>query len=63
MNTLFILIRPLRQFVTSVSLFGTVVELKAMDLVALGIIAILLLIHVVTVFTDARDYSKMDPKK
>ena len=62
-NTLFILIRPLRQFVTSVSLFGTVVELKAMDLVALGIIAILLLIHVVTVFTDACDYAKMDPKK
>lgn len=62
-NTLFILIRPLRQFATSIPLFGTIVELKAMDLVALGIIAILLLIHVVTVFTDARDYAKMDPKK
>lgn len=62
-NTIFIFAKGLRTFVTEVSLFGNVIQLKALDLVAIAIIIVLLLIHLVMLFSDLRDYAKMDPKK
>lgn len=62
-NTIFIFAKGLRTFVTEVSLFGNVIQLKALDLVAIAIIIVLLLIHLVMLFSDLSDYAKMDPKK
>ena len=36
--------------------------MKALDFVAVGMIVILAVIYLVTIFTDAAKYSKMDPK-
>ncbi len=36
--------------------------MKALDYVAVGMIVILLIIYLGTIYTDARKYSKIDPK-
>lgn len=61
-NTLFIFIRPLREFSRSFRVFGMDVTLSALDFVAIAFIVILLLIYIVTVVGDARYYQKADPK-
>lgn len=61
-NTLFIFIRPLREFSRSFRVFGMDVTLSALDFVAIAFIVILLLIYIVTVVGDARYYQKVDPK-
>jgi len=62
-NTLFLFIKPLREYSAIFEICGLTLELKALDFVALGIILILSLILLVTMFTDLRDYSRLDPKK
>lgn len=62
-NTLFATIAPLREFATEITIFGSCIELRALDLIAIGMIVVLALIHVSTVFMDARDYARIDPKK
>jgi len=53
----------LREYSAIFEICGLTLELKALDFVALGIILILSLILLVTMFTDLRDYSRLDPKK
>ena len=62
-NTLFVFIRPLREFSRDCSLLGYGFTLSALDIVVLALIAILALIYAVTVIGDARYYSRIDPKK
>ena len=61
-NTLFIFIKPLREFSTNVSLLGFSASLSALDIVAAAISLILAVMFVVTMFNDLRDYAKIDPK-
>ncbi len=62
-NTLFIFIKPLSEFRREYHLFGYDFGMKALDFVAVGMIVILAVMYLVTIFTDAAKYSKMDPKK
>ena len=56
-NTLFI-----SELHRTYSFLGYTFGMKALDFVAVGMIVILAVIYLVTIFTDAAKYSKMDPK-
>ncbi len=60
-NTLFIFIKPLREFVRNVSILGHPAELHALDVVGIVILALLIVIYLVTIISDARGYAKVDP--
>lgn len=60
-NTLFIFIRPLRDFSHSFTLCGHDFTLRALDYIGIGIIIILALMYLTTVCKDIRDYARMDP--
>ena len=60
-NTLFILIRPLRDFSLSFMLGGHAYRLHALDCIGILIIIILALMYLTTVRKDIKDYAEMDP--
>lgn len=60
-NTLFALIRPLREFSHSFTLCGHSFTLGALDYIGALIIIILALMHLTTVRKDIKDYAKLDP--
>ena len=60
-NTLFVLVRPLREFSHSFTLCGYEFILGALDYIGLLIILILSIMHIVTVRNDIKDYAKIDP--
>lgn len=60
-NTLFIFIRPLREFMADITLFGHSISLSAMDIFGIAVLAILTIIYIATVASDARGYAKADP--
>ena len=60
-NTLLILIRPLRDISHSYTIFGHDMTFAALDYVGCAIVLILALIHLITVRNDIRDYAKIDP--
>lgn len=60
-NTLFALIRPLREFSHSFILLGHEFTFGILDYIGVLIILILALIHLDTVRRDIKDYAKMDP--
>lgn len=60
-NTLFVLIRPLREFSHSFILFGRELTFKALDYIGIAIIIILAILHLTTVFNDMKDYAEIDP--
>ena len=60
-NTLFALIRPLREFYHSFTLCGHTFTLGALDYIGILIIVILALMHLTTVRNDIKDYTEMDP--
>ena len=60
-NTIFVLIRPLREFSINLNICGNEIIFKALDLIGIVIIIILSLMHLTTVCKDIRDYAKMDP--
>lgn len=60
-NTLLIYIRPLREFSTIWNIGSCSLTMSGLDIIALGIFALLLIIYVVTVFCDLRDYARRDP--
>lgn len=62
-NSLFALIRPLREFSVTFSVCGRPVELMALDMVGLAIFFILAAMFTVTFIKDLRIYSDLDPKK
>ena len=60
-NTLFVLIRPLREFSHSFMLFGHEMELGALDYIGIVIIIVLIILHLSSVVQDAKDYAEIDP--
>lgn len=62
-NTCFIFIRPLRDFLWTPSAFGTVWAFTVMDIVGLAIALILAVFYIVNLIQDARYYAKVDPRK
>ena len=61
LNTLFILIRPLREFSHSFILFGHDIRLGALDYIGIVIILILCVLHLTDVVKDIKGYAEIDP--
>lgn len=62
LNTILVLLPSLRDFETTVSLFGNEEVMTFLDIAGIIVFAIIMLMYIVTVFNDARAYSKADPK-
>ncbi len=62
-NTLFVLVAPLRGWSVSLTLSHMVIRLGALDIVGLIILVVLVLIYVNNFVHDAEDYAKADPMK
>ena len=60
-NTLFALIRPLREFSHSFTLCGHEFTFGALDYIGVVIVIVLVVIHLITVHNDLKGYAKMDP--
>ena len=60
-NTLFSLVRPLRDFSHSFMLLGHDLTLKALDYIGIVIAAVLVVIYLITVRKDMKEYARMDP--
>lgn len=60
-NTLLILVRPLRDFSHTYVFFGHDVTFRALDYVGAAIVVILALMHLITVRNDIKGYAEMDP--
>ncbi len=60
-NTLFALIRPLREFSHSFILCGHKFTFGALDYIGIAIVVILALMHLTTVRNDMKDYAAIDP--
>ncbi|MBR4977929.1 MAG: CDP-alcohol phosphatidyltransferase family protein [Bacteroidales bacterium] len=60
-NTLFALIRPLRDFSHSFILFGHELTFEALDYIGVVIIIILVILHLTTVINDMKGYAEIDP--
>lgn len=60
-NTLFALIRPLREFKHSFSLYGHEITFGALDYIGIVIVVALAVIHIVTVRADIKGYAEIDP--
>lgn len=60
-NTLFVLIRPLREFSHNISLCGHEFTFGALDYIGIVITIMLALMHLTTVIKDLKGYAKMDP--
>ncbi len=60
-NTLFALIRPLREFSHSFTLCGHELTFSALDYIGVAIIIILALMHLITVNNDIKGYAAIDP--
>lgn len=62
-NTLFIFIRPLREFSQEVRIFGRGFTFGAFDYIGAVIVVMLALVYVVTILKDLDEYARMDPPK
>lgn len=60
-NTLFVLIRPLREFSHSFTFGDHVFTLSALDYIGIVIVAALTLIYITTIRKDMKEYAEMDP--
>lgn len=60
-NTLFALVRPLREFSHEFVLFGHDLVFGALDYIGVAIVLILAVLHLAEVRKDVRDYAEMDP--
>ena len=60
-NTLFILVRPLRDFSKQMDILGHPAELRALDVAGIIVLVLLVAIYLITIITDARAYAKADP--
>ena len=60
-NTLFALVRPLREFSHEYVLFGHDLVFGALDYIGVAIVIVLAVLHLAEVRKDVRDYAKMDP--
>lgn len=62
-NTMFIYIRPLREFVLNIRILGTNFSLGAFDIIGIIIFIILILIYFDNFVKDAKEYAETDPLK
>ena len=60
-NTIFIAVRPLSCFRHTFGLFGIEITFAALDYVGLFILAVLIVIYLVSIISDARGYAEIDP--
>lgn len=60
-NTLFIMIRPLREFSYTFMICGQEYVFRALDFIGMAIVVVLAVIHLVTISSDIREYAVMDP--
>lgn len=60
-NTLFAVIRPLRELSHEFALFGHEFAFGALDYIGIVIIAVLAIMHLTTVRKDIKGYAEMDP--
>ena len=60
-NTLFAVIRPLREFSHEFALFGHEFTFSALDYIGVVIIIVLALMHLTTVRKDIKGYAEIDP--
>ncbi|MBR5810034.1 MAG: CDP-alcohol phosphatidyltransferase family protein [Bacteroidales bacterium] len=60
-NTLFALVRPLREFSHEFVLFGHDLVFGALDYIGVAIVIVLAVLHLAEVRKDVRDYAEMDP--
>ena len=60
-NTLFIMIRPLREFSYTFMICGQEYVCRALDFIGMAIVVVLAVIHLVTISSDIREYAVMDP--
>lgn len=60
-NTLFITIRPLREFTSPIFVFGHEMTFAALDYIAAAILVVLVVMHVASVINDAKGYARIDP--
>ena len=60
-NTLFAVIRPLREFSHEFALFGHEFTFSALDYIGVVIIIVLALMHLTNVRKDIKGYAEMDP--
>ncbi len=56
-----IYIAPIREFFTTLELFGRNIRLASLDIAGLVILAVLTIIYISAVISDAKGYSIMDP--
>ena len=61
-NIALIFVKPLRTFTAHITGTTGALELHVLDVVGLVILLVLVIIYFVTIFQDARYYSKVDPK-
>lgn len=62
-NTLFIYIVPLREYICHYTIFGTDVTFGSFDFIGLAILVVLVVIHLNNFVRDAKGYAKIDPLK
>ena len=62
-NTLFIFIRPLREFSQDIVVCGQPFTIGIFDYVGAVIVVMLMLVYVVTLLKDLDEYARMDPPK
>jgi len=62
-NTLLVLIRPLREFSLELTLFNHPVQLGLFDIIGGVIVILLLCVYLTTIYNDAKYYAKIDPRK
>lgn len=60
-NTLFIMIRPLREISYTFMICGQEYVFRALDFIGMTIVVVLAVIHLVTISSDIREYAVMDP--
>lgn len=61
-NTLFVLIRPLREFSHTFTAFGREVTFGALDYIGIFIVILLAILHIASIAVDLKWYAKADPK-
>ncbi|MCR5520023.1 MAG: CDP-alcohol phosphatidyltransferase family protein [Bacteroidales bacterium] len=62
-NTLFIFVRPLREYSDTITLFGQDFAIGIFDYIGAVIVVMLALVYIVTIIKDLDEYAKMDPPK
>lgn len=62
-NCLFLFVEPVRNFRVDREILGNPVSFGILDLVGIFIITVISIIYLVTIYTDAKGYAKIDPPK